>query len=281
MPPASTTSTDAATGPRIGFIGLGDQGAPIAARILEAGFHLHVWARRPAATAPLVELGATACADVDELGARCEMVALCVTDDADVREIVLERGLLYSMASGSVLVVHSTVAPATCVEIAALAAARDVGVLDAPVSGGRAGALRGELTVMVGGELSVLERVRTVLESYARTITHVGVVGSGQAAKLINNGLFVANVAMANFALTLGESFGIAPTQLTELLSKSSGSSAGLAALAPLTTTDWGRHAWTVLGKDVSLLLSVTGAGGGAQQLIDVATAAVERFGRP
>ncbi len=209
------------------------------------------------------------------------MVALCVTDDADVREIVLERGLLYSMASGSVLVVHSTVAPATCVEIAALAAARDVGVLDAPVSGGRAGALRGELTVMVGGELSVLERVRTVLESYARTITHVGVVGSGQAAKLINNGLFVANVAMANFALTLGESFGIAPTQLTELLSKSSGSSAGLAALAPLTTTDWGRHAWTVLGKDVSLLLSVTGAGGGAQQLIDVATAAVERFGRP
>jgi 3-hydroxyisobutyrate dehydrogenase len=277
-PRASTTSIDPPTA--VGFIGLGDQGAPMAERLAGAGFRLHVWARRPATLERFQALGAEICAEVTELAAACPVVALCVTTDADVTEVAIDRGLIDHMEPGSVLVVHSTVAPATCIRLAEIGTARGISILDAPVSGGRAGAERGTLSVMVGGDATALASVERVLDSYASNVRHIGAVGSAQAAKLINNGLFVANVAMAACAVELGERCGIAGEQLVEVLSKSSGASAGLGALVPLTTTDWGAHAWSVLAKDVALLAEISADGADGRRLIDVAEAAIQRFGR-
>jgi 3-hydroxyisobutyrate dehydrogenase len=266
---------------RVGFIGLGDQGEAIAEMILRAGFDLRVWARRPGAAAALGERGAQLCATPGEVGRGSDLVCVCVTADVDVCEVVLERGLLDAMAPEAVLVIHSTISPTTCTELAALAAARAVRFLDAPVSGGRPGASRGALSVMVGGDPAVLARVRPVFEAYAGTVTHLGDVGCGQVAKLVNNGLFVANIAMAVLALELGERFGLRRDALAALLAGSSGTSAGLQALGPLTTTEWGRHAWTVLAKDVDLLASITGDGTRGHELVDFAVSAAEGFSNP
>lgn len=264
----------------VGFIGLGDQGAPMAERIASAGFQLHVWARRSCTLGRFRELGAVTCGDVAQLADACRVVALCVTADADVDEIALERGLLAHMRPGSVLVIHSTVAPDTCTRLADIGSTTGIAILDAPVSGGRAAAERGTLSMMVGGDAEVLAGVDRVFGTYASDVRHVGAIGSGQAAKLINNGLFVANVAMAAFALDLGERCGISTDRLAEVLSKSSGASVGLGALGPLTTTDWAAHAWSVLAKDVALLTTVAPDGAVGQPLLDVAQAAVRRYSR-
>ena len=138
----------------IGFVGLGDMGGPIAHRIAAAGFPLAVWSR---GVHSLKELGAqpyVAVNSLQELGNRCDIVAICVFGDADVRDVVLgPDGLLAAMSRDSVLVIHSTVSVALCWEIAVAGAERGVHVLDAPVSGARAGAVNGTLTIMVGRQL--------------------------------------------------------------------------------------------------------------------------------
>lgn len=264
---------------RVGFIGLGDQGAPMAEMIIRKGFALDVWARRPESSAPLAKLGADLCATVADLGVRCDVVGVCVVDDDGVVEIAVDHGLLDSMRRGGVLLIHSTISPATCQELARVGEKRGVAVLDAPVSGGRAGALAGKLSVIVGGDADAFDMVRPVLEAYGDPIRHVGESGAGQAVKLVNNGLFVANVAMAHAAVALGERLGVDPAVLTEVLVASSGRSVGLEALAPLVGTDWGRHAWSVLRKDVELLEHLqSSADGDGAPLARVASAAVQRF---
>jgi 3-hydroxyisobutyrate dehydrogenase len=280
-PPVSTTSTDRPMVQRVGFIGLGDQGAPMAEMILRRGFALDVWARRREAAAPLAALGATVRGSAAELGAGCDVVGLCVVDDAGVTDVAVDQGLLDAMQPGSTLLIHSTVAPATCDQLAAKGRARGVDVLDAPVSGGRAAALRGALSVMVGGDPDAIARVHSVLASYGDPIRHVGSVGAAQAVKLVNNGLFVANVAMAAAALDLGHRLGVDSAMLAEVLSASSGRSAGLEALGPLTTTHWGRHAWTVLRKDVELLGGIKEVFEARSPLVAAAAAALERFAGP
>lgn len=125
---------------KVGFIGLGNQGGAMARMLLRAGHGLSVWARKPDALTPYLEAGATAVRDPAALGA-CDAVGICVTADADVRELVFDRALLDAMRPGSLLAVHSTVQPQTCREIAAAGAARDLRVIDAPVSGSAEAAL--------------------------------------------------------------------------------------------------------------------------------------------
>jgi 3-hydroxyisobutyrate dehydrogenase-like beta-hydroxyacid dehydrogenase len=134
----------------VGFVGLGSQGGPMARRIVQAGFPLILWARRAEALAPYADTAAQTARDLADLGARCDHVGICVFDDAGVREVC--AALLPAMRPGSRIAIHSTVLPETCVELAALAAARGVALIDAPVSGGGPGAAAGTLTVMVGGE---------------------------------------------------------------------------------------------------------------------------------
>ncbi|TAL83674.1 MAG: NAD(P)-dependent oxidoreductase [Rhodanobacter sp.] len=199
------------------FIGLGAMGAPMAGHLKARGL-LHAVANRTHAKAEALarQLGVHAPATLDELAASCDIVALCVTADADVLATV--EALAPHLKSGAIVIDHSTVAPDTAKQAAARLAAVGAHFLDAPVSGGVEGAKNGKLSVMVGGDAAVLERARPVLEAYALRVTHLGAVGSGQATKAVNQ-VLVAGIAQAVCeGLALGEALGLDPERLLPTL---------------------------------------------------------------
>lgn len=205
---------------RVGFIGLGNQGAPIARRIA-ACFPAMVWARRPEACVAVPQ--AMVAPSLAELGAACDVIALCVSGDDDVRELAL--GLSATMAEGSVLIVHSTVSPGMLVELAAILARRGISLVDAPVSGGPERAERGDLVVLGGAARPVFDRVRPIFESFASLIEYLGDVGAGQRMKLVNNGLFFANATTAASAMRLACELGIDPAAAGRILAAGTGNS--------------------------------------------------------
>lgn len=242
----------------IGFIGLGNQGLPIAQRILAGGHHLHVWARRPEAVEPFAGTTATVAASPAAMGYLCEVVGICVLDDDAVRDVVFHQGLLAAMHEGSVLAIHSTVSPELVHQIWEAGLDRGVDVLDAPVSGGAAGAAAGTLAVMVGGSSAGLERALPVFETFGNPVRRVGEVGAGQLCKLVNNCLFTANVGLALAALDLGVSLGLEESALRTMLGAGSAASFGLNVSAHLTNPASAAHAGGLLDKDVSLLAHQT-----------------------
>ena len=204
---------------RVGFIGLGVMGRPMALRLLRAGHQVAVWARRPEALAPLVEAGATACADPAAVARHSEVVFTIVTYGRDVESVVFgEQGLATGMAAGSVLVDMSTIAPGLARDIAARLSERGVHMLDAPVSGGGIGAEAGTLAIMVGGEAMVLERVRPLFEVLGRTLVHVGGAGAGQVAKACNQMVMVAAIQASAEALRLAAAAGVDVAKVREAL---------------------------------------------------------------
>ncbi|MFC5581576.1 NAD(P)-dependent oxidoreductase [Rhodanobacter terrae] len=199
------------------FIGLGAMGAPMAGHLKAKGL-LHAVANRTQAKALQLaqELGVAAPATLAELAAQCDVIALCVTADADVLNTV--EVLAPHLQPGAIVIDHSTDAPATAKRAAAMLAAVGAHFLDAPVSGGVEGAKNGKLSVMVGGDAAVLERARPVLEAYALRVTHLGDVGAGQATKAINQ-ILVAGIAQAVCeGLALGEALGLDPARLIPTL---------------------------------------------------------------
>ena len=203
--------------PKTGFIGLGAMGLPMARHLHARGLLVAVGNRtRAKAEALAAELGVSAPPTPAALAAQCDVIALCVTADADVLTTV--HALLPGLQPGAVVIDHSTVAPETARQAAVLLAAAGVQFLDAPVSGGVEGARNGKLSVMVGGEAAALERARPVLEAYAARVTPMGAVGSGQATKAVNQ-VLVAGIAQAVCeGLALGEALGLAPEQLLPTL---------------------------------------------------------------
>ncbi|UVO55758.1 NAD(P)-dependent oxidoreductase [Sphingomonas sp. SUN039] len=253
----------------VGFIGLGSQGGSMARRIVEAGFPLTLWARRAESLSPYADTAAATAESIAALGAVCDHVGICVVDDAGVRAVMDE--LLPAMKPGSVIVIHSTIHPDSCKALAAQAAARGVALLDAPVSGGGPGAAAGTLTVMVGGDADALATARPVLETFAGLIVHLGDVGAGQTAKLVNNTLMAANMALAHHALASGEALGIDRTALADLVKASSGRSFGLEVYARLPTPQAFGHGGKLLAKDVGLLGALLGDDPAFAALRDVA----------
>ncbi len=218
---------------RVGFIGLGSQGGPMARRIVEGGFDLTLWARRAASLEPYADTAAKVAGSPAELGAASDLVCLCVVGDDDVREVLSGAdGVLAGMASGGIIAIHSTVHPDTCREIAELAAAKGVSVIDAPVSGGGPAVEAGTLLVMLGGDEADAKRARPVFATYADPIVHLGPLGSGQVAKILNNLLFTANLGAAMSALELGESLGVPRDRLCEVVSRGSANSRALGSIA-------------------------------------------------
>jgi len=240
---------------RIGFIGIGSQGGPMAERIVAAGYPLTVWARRAQALEPFVALGATAAASVAELGAQCDLVGVCVVDDAGVAEVC--RELIPAMRPGSVIAIHSTIHPESAVSLAAQCAARGVSLLDAPVSGGGVGAAAGTLTVMCGGPRETFDAVRPVFQSFGKLIVLLGDVGAGQRAKLVNNALMAANMGVAHAALGAAAALGIEREALVELIKQSSGRSFGFEVYARLPSPAAFAVGAPLLVKDVNLLKTV------------------------
>jgi 3-hydroxyisobutyrate dehydrogenase len=195
---------------RIGFVGLGTMGAPMAGRLLEAGHDVTVHNRTREREAPLEALGARRAASPRECARDRELVITMVSDTPDVQAVVLgEEGAVEGMERGSMLIDMSTISPATTRLIAAALNDHGVAMLDAPVSGGSEGAERGTLSIMVGGEASDLERVRSVLAVLGKTVTHVGPIGSGQVTKAINQVILAGTYAAIAEGLALGLAAGI------------------------------------------------------------------------
>lgn len=202
---------------KTGFIGLGAMGGPMATHLHERGLLVAVANRTHATAAALAqELGVDAPASLAAMAARCDVIALCVTADADVLSTV--DALAPHLKPGAIVIDHSTVAPDTARRAALRLGDAGAHFLDAPVSGGVEGAKSGKLSVMVGGEVEVLERARPVLEAYAAKVTHLGAVGAGQATKAVNQ-VLVAGIAQAVCAgLALGEALGLDPERLIPTL---------------------------------------------------------------
>ena len=195
---------------KLGFVGLGVMGRPMAANLLRAGHELSVWARRAEAAAPLVGLGARLCATPAELASHSDVVFLVVTAGNDVEQLVFgAAGLSDGARPGLVVVDHSTIASTVARSIAARLARRDVDFLDAPVSGGAAGAQSATLSIMVGGAEKALDKVRPLLALLGKTIVHVGASGAGQVAKACNQMIMVAAIEACAEAARLAQAHGL------------------------------------------------------------------------
>jgi len=261
--------------PRIGFIGLGDQGGPMAQRIVGSGFPTTVWARRSQATVPMIAAGATAAEDPAALAAVSDYIGICVLDDASVVEI-FER-LRPGLTSGSTVLVHSTVRPMTCRELAGRAQALGVRFLDAPVSGGAAAAKEGRLSVMVGGDRRALDDCWPMLMSFARRIIHVGDVGMGQRSKLVNNLLMAANMAAAHDAVSLGVAMGLDRTTVDEVIASSSAGSVAHSFYAALPDLAAFSRYVGLLRKDLGLIAAESGSDLRVQRLTALAHAFLDK----
>ncbi|MGN6479476.1 NAD(P)-dependent oxidoreductase [Luteibacter sp.] len=198
------------------FIGLGAMGAPMAGHLHAKGLLAAVGNRTQArADALAKELGVQA-PDLASIASNCDVIAVCVSADADVIGVV--EALAPTLKKGAIVVDHSTVSPDTAKKAARIIGDAGGAFLDAPVSGGVEGAKNGKLSVMVGGDADVLETARPVLEAYAARVTHMGPVGAGQATKAVNQ-VLVAGIAHAvTEGLALGEALGLDPERLIPTL---------------------------------------------------------------
>ena len=217
----------------VGYIGLGYMGKPMARNLLKAGFPLTVHNRSQGAVRELVAEGATPADSPKALAERVDVVFSCLPGPADVEKVYLgENGVLAGARPGSVLVDMSTIDPETHQRVAALAAQKGAGYLDAPVSGGTTGARDGTLTIMVGGSAETLEKVMPALRAMGQRIYHIGPTGTGAVVKLVNNMMSAINAIGAVEGLVLGTKFGIDPEVLVEVCGNSSAGSRTLTGTA-------------------------------------------------
>ncbi len=172
----------------VAFIGLGVMGYPMAAHLLRAGHEVTVYNRTVSkAAAWVAEHGGRACATPAEAAAEQDFVMTCVGNDQDLQSVISgPEGVLAGARSGCVIVDHTTASAGVAQQLARQAEAQGIGFLDAPVSGGQAGAEHGQLTIMVGGEEAVFDLARPLISSYARMARLMGPVGSGQLTKMVN-----------------------------------------------------------------------------------------------
>jgi 3-hydroxyisobutyrate dehydrogenase-like beta-hydroxyacid dehydrogenase len=195
---------------QVGIIGVGRMGGAIATSLSSRQWPLIVFDRSPGAVARMIELGAEPGESPAAVAAGSSVTLVVVVDDGQVREVATGPGGLFEgAAAGSTVLVVSTVRPETCRELGALATARGIELLDAPVTGGVERAAAGKLTTFAGGEEAALERARPVIEGYSSRVIHLGPLGSGQVGKLANNMMSIANMAVIVEALALAEANGL------------------------------------------------------------------------
>lgn len=269
----------------VGIVGLGDQGTPIAQRVLSQGWPLAFYARRPDVRERFSALGARSLSLI-ELAAASDLLLVVVVDDNQVNEVLLEQGVLNALRPGSIIAIHSTIRPDTCLELGLAAAEREIHVLDAPVSGGRDRSYAGDLTIMVGGVAAALDAARPVFKAFASLIVHMGPLGSGQKAKILNNYFYAAHLATAAKMIELVYALGIDADAAAIALPQSSGASAALAIQAARrferTRHDKGAaHALGILTQTVGELRAMAARAqvplDGVDQLVDGALAAEAR----
>ena len=204
----------------LAWIGTGTMGAAMAAHLVRAGHDVAVWNRTLARTDELAALGARVATSPADAATGADVVFVCVSDSPDVEQVVLgPGGAGETMASGSVLVDHSTISPAVARSVADALAARGIGAVDAPVSGGSEGAKNGTLSAFVGGSDEAVTAAPPAMECFCASITHLGPAGAGQAAKAVNQVLVAGTYAALGEALVLGEREGLPMDALVSALS--------------------------------------------------------------
>jgi 3-hydroxyisobutyrate dehydrogenase len=221
---------------RVGFIGLGIMGSPMAGHLRAAGFPLAVYSRTRRKAEALLAAGARWCETPGEVARNCDVLMLNVTDTPDVEAVLFSAsGAADELVRAAVVVDFSTIRPDAAREFATRLAAKGVSLLDAPVTGGQLGAQNATLTIMVGGERAAFERVRPLLEKLGKKIVHVGPSGSGQALKACNQILCAVNMIGVCEALMLAKGCGIDPALAIETLAGGAG----------------GSWAWSTLGTKI------------------------------
>lgn len=257
---------------RVGFIGLGNMGRPIAGHLQRAGHQLAVFDVVPAAGAALVEAGATAAPDIATLAAASDVVFLSLPGPAEVDQVV--SAVLADLAMGSVVVDLSTNSVEGARAMADRGAAVGVAFVDAPVSGGRAGAQAGTLAVIVGGDGEAVERVRPLLETFSANVFHVGPSGAGALAKLVNNQIFLCASVLIQEGFVLGAKAGMDATALLEILKASSaGTVVGAANVFLTRNFDNVSFKLSIAEKDVAVALASARALGVAMPTTEAAHA--------
>ena len=205
---------------KVGFIGLGIMGKPMAKNLMEAGNELVLYNRTLEKAEELAEDGAEVAANPKEVAENSEIIVTMLPDSPDVRNVVAgEDGVLEGIKDGSLLVDMSTISPVVTEELAAKVKERGASMLDAPVSGGDVGAIEGTLSIMVGGSEEDFERARPLFDVMGKTVTHVGPTGAGQVTKAANQVVVALTIEAVSEALVLGSKGGVAPEKILDVLS--------------------------------------------------------------
>jgi 3-hydroxyisobutyrate dehydrogenase len=220
---------------RVGFIGLGHMGLPMAQNLLKAGHAVEGVDLNPAALDLLKAAGGGVAETAKIAAARCDVVVTMLPSGKEVREVYLgPAGIIESANAGTLLIDSSTIDVTTAREVAAAAEAKGLFMIDAPVSGGVGGAQAGTLTFMVGGNDRAFERAKSLLEAMGKTIVHAGGPGNGQAAKICNNMILGISMIAVSEAFVLAEKLGLDAQKLFDISSKSSGQCWALTSYCPV-----------------------------------------------
>jgi putative dehydrogenase len=219
--------TTRADKPRIGFVGLGVMGRPMATNLVRAGYPCTVYDINPAPVAELAKLGARSAETIAEVARVSDIFITMVVNDAQMRAILFEPGgAAQALPAGATVIGMSTMSRGFVQDVAARLAQRDIAYLDAPVSGGEVGATAGQLSIMAGGPDEVLARCRAVLDVLGSNVYHVGKsVGDGQAVKMVNQLMVGVHIAVAAETLAFGERLGLDQAMLLDIIGHSAGNS--------------------------------------------------------
>jgi 2-hydroxy-3-oxopropionate reductase len=220
---------------RIGFIGLGIMGKPMAKNLLTAGHQVVVGSHNPATAAELSASGATTADSPKQIAEQVELVITMLPNSLDVKTVALgPEGIIEGAHPGLVFVDMSSIAPLVAREIHDALADKSIAMLDAPVSGGEPKAIDGTLSVMVGGDKDVFENVKDVLAAMAGSVVFVGEIGAGNIAKLANQVVVALNIAAVSEALVLAQKSGVAPEAVFQAIRGGLAGSTVLEAKAPM-----------------------------------------------
>jgi 3-hydroxyisobutyrate dehydrogenase len=250
---------DAGAPRRVTFIGLGVMGYPMAGHLARAGHHVTVYNRTAAkAKAWAAEYGGSMAPTPRSAAEGADIVFSCVGNDADLRSVVLgDSGALIAMKPGAVIADHTTTSAAVARDLSALALARGVSFIDAPVSGGNIGAVNGTLTVMCGGDAAAFEAMRPVALAFAKAVTRIGASGAGQLAKMVNQTAIAGLVQGLAEAIAFGEKSGLDMKLVLDVIGKGAAQSWQLVNRGPTMVDgkfDFG-FAVDLMRKDLGLVL--------------------------
>ena len=218
----------------IGYIGLGTMGAPMAANLVTAGYHVTVWNRTQEKTRPLLDLGAALATTPADLAPQCDVIFINVSRTADVKEVLFgENGLAQELMKGQTVIDNSTISPTATERIAARLSQRGTHFLDAPVSGGSSGAQTGTLSIMVGGDKDAYEKCLPLLEVLGKSVTYLGPAGKGQTCKACNQIAVACNLLGVCEAMAFARKLGLDLGKMLDVVTAGAGTSAQMEKAGP------------------------------------------------